>query len=885
MNAASTPMAHINLPQTQPSPTPLSSHSNQLDKQQTGLAAGSSYIDPNNKSSRSSNTPEYPDVRNQYSFIDPNLKFSNSFSSNSNQSNQSFRLSEKINFTESNLRGGDSPIIPNSSGSVPNEVTEISFYDSNEPISIRAGRLIASAPLSLSSLIQRDPFLRVTLLKMRKERNNLAPISHLNFKPEELLKQLIVDDASNDAKSDLAFKTRLMENEGLDEVKGTTERKETQILHIPGSERDTLCKIQNLLPEEKLVWLLVDKFFRSTLAGFIPFVTEEKLRERLSYCINKDENDNTKYVIKVASRFDFSYLGMLLIIMRLTYLSTTPKSNNTSEEIYILSNPIGIQFINAAQMCLNQFKLLRRGSLAVLQCSLFMRLYHKYAPEDGDGSDGGDSQAFLGLLLQMGSSIGLNRDMKHSKLLQHELRLHNLWRMVWHEIVTLDLTQSLNMGNPFLVNSNCFDTDLPRLEDNVKNNTLMDHNIWKAVVESFKTNNEINELVRGILDDILNLKEPCVLEELLPKIQKLENYTVENIGTTSWIINLEINNVFDEINKTFKLKTCIELRTALYVIHYHIYLRSGRFSSLIKVFDICVELLPMSLLITTMNNGKTNYFDELFGFGAQLLLTPYILVSLQKICQILKSFWARCLDYKYNYPKQQPRSMIIQQIHEETQRKSKIVKDCFNSLSSTYYQSWRTSKSQNVIYNLLQNESNNLFDRTSDINKECESVADEVNHFKALPQRNELNEMSINELEALLSALKYSHYEVSLKNKLKNRKTTINPTTPGFNYPSNISENGVNTSSMNSTPASNSTSGIYTKDTDLSNIEIDRLWLQMISGNNIFNDGLGSLSGDQQAVTMLGNEQDNYNLMNFDKLIGDTSPYDMLGDIPFYKER
>ena len=69
------------------------------------------------------------------------------------------------------------------------------------------------------------------------------------------------------------------------------------------------------------------------------------------------------------------------------------------------------------------------------------------------------------------------------------------------------------------------------------------------------------------------------------------------------------------------------------------------------------------------------------------------------------------------------------------------------------------------------------------------------------------------------------------------------------------------------------------------NIEIDKLWLQMISGNNIFNDGIGSLSGDQQAVDMLGDEQDNYNLMNFDKLIGDTSPYDMLGDIPFYKER
>lgn len=169
-------------------------------------------------------------------------------------------------------------------------------------------------------------------------------------------------------------------------------------------------------------------------------------------------------------------------------------------------------------MCLNQFRLLRRGALPVLQCSLFMRLYHKYAPEDGDGSDGGDSEVFLGMLLQMGNSIGLNRDMKHSEPLKNDFRLHNLWRMVWHEIVTLDLYQSLTMGNPILINTNCYDTELPKLEDNVANHNILDMGIWRAVVDNFAVNDEVNQVVKDILDDVLNLKKCVFYKICFPKL-------------------------------------------------------------------------------------------------------------------------------------------------------------------------------------------------------------------------------------------------------------------------------------------------------------------------------------------------------------------------------
>ena len=36
-----------------------------------------------------------------------------------------------------------------------------------------------------------------------------------------------------------------------------------------------------------------------------------------------------------------------------------------------------------------------------------------YSPDDGEGADGGDSQIFLGMIIQMAISIGLHRDPKN----------------------------------------------------------------------------------------------------------------------------------------------------------------------------------------------------------------------------------------------------------------------------------------------------------------------------------------------------------------------------------------------------------------------------------------------------------------------------------------
>ena len=75
---------------------------------------------------------------------------------------------------------------------------------------------------------------------------------------------------------------------------------------------------------------------------------------------------------------------------------TEDPSPRAQETKYLLNNVINIDVINVAQECLDQFNLMRNCNLTLMQLALLTRLYHQFAPEDGDGIDGGDSQIFNG---------------------------------------------------------------------------------------------------------------------------------------------------------------------------------------------------------------------------------------------------------------------------------------------------------------------------------------------------------------------------------------------------------------------------------------------------------------------------------------------------------
>lgn len=727
----------------------------------------------------------------------------------------------------------------------------MSFYDYEEPVHFRGGRLATSGPLSLSSVIKKDSFLKFNIASLRKQKLPVRTqmITNKYKKSKDLVKEIIIDDKFQ-SPIDENFKKTLIENEGIDDISSNRNQIDipSQKSHIfnlnqENYETETILKIEQVLPYEKLIWILFDRYFNSILCAFMPVITELKLKEKIIDIIgqkkpNIEDNSRLKS-IRIIKRFDFAYMGILLIILRITSLSVTKHPNNTIEEKYILANPIGLNVVNVAQMCLNQFKLLRRGAIPTLECCLFMRYYHKFAPEDGDGNDGGDGQVFLGMLLQMANSVGLNRDPNHSFSLKDIDKLSNVWRSIWHEIVDLDIRQSLNLGDPILIDENYYDTLLPMFNEN--ETLVQNFNIYESFIKNFRKTDEVNKIIKTILKLILNIKDKIKITELMAKLNDLEIYMKSNFTDLNSILNLEIFNVEDSINKIFKFLNYIEIKTSLYIIYYHMFLELNDFNIFLKALEIMMELNPLNHLLIYKNNPEINYFNLIFGNDSQIIIIPYLISSLQKINLLQTGIISRCLDIKFNV-KNFKNNKLIEEIFTEAMNQVKILRKGFNNLSSEYFQSWKSSKFINLLYNIFNNLDNNIWDK-------------KVSDLEKFPNNNEFVFMGEMELNKILSRIRNPEYEENL-NRLLNKDKV-------YKYEDN---------------------NLLNKD----NLEIDRLWLQMIANNNNLNKQEVEGNTDNVINNNLVLNQFDSNLFDpmafgveefdFDKLMGGASLYDVFGE-------
>ena len=101
-------------------------------------------------------------------------------------------------------------------------------------------------------------------------------------------------------------------------------------------------------------------------------------------------------------KIGFCILGILLLVLRLSYVSlfsydlsinenyftTDDPSPKAQQTKYLLNNPINIDVVSVAQECFNQFNIMRNCNMTLMQLALLTRIYHQVAPEDGDGIDG-----------------------------------------------------------------------------------------------------------------------------------------------------------------------------------------------------------------------------------------------------------------------------------------------------------------------------------------------------------------------------------------------------------------------------------------------------------------------------------------------------------------
>ncbi|CAH6718745.1 hypothetical protein CLIB1444_01S13586 [[Candida] jaroonii] len=321
-----------------------------------------------------------------------------------------------------------------------------------------------------------------------------------------------------------------------------------------------LSTIENNLPNETIIWNHIDKFF-DKFYGYLPILDEIEFKTQISRLIDRKIPEDSDYSIlskekiklSLNNKTDFTYLGILLIILRLGYLSLIPTINANANYFDQLSeidkmlyeNTIDMDIVFISHNCLNQFNLFGSVNIPILQLAMVIRFYQIYAPENGDGPDHGDAQVLNSTLFQMAYSLGLNRDPSRVESMKNE-KFNNLSRKIWYCLLLLDLNHSLEYGDPLNANKFTFDTKLPYYTD--ENSNLVNSNREMFIIDCFQILKVLYEPVTQFVNEIIDVNGTINSVQFCKKIHYLKYKvfslnSVLNNKNTSFVANIVSKNI------------------------------------------------------------------------------------------------------------------------------------------------------------------------------------------------------------------------------------------------------------------------------------------------------------------------------------------------------
>lgn len=722
----------------------------------------------------------------------------------------------------------------------------INFYEGYTPIHVKDNsRQMNFGPYSWLSILKKDQALLVlwkVMVRHQSGKKTMLPLPDLRVKADE-------------AKED-EFRGKVLAQDGYDEMRpfqdGTESRQKhnkharllglTQFEGNLDQETHLIEKIRLVLPNQRVVWILINRFFKYVYP-FFPFLDETHFTDSIKRILGPEAYVDRKIAkLNVEKRHDFANLGILLIVLRMSYLSSfsnlpevnadnmTTDDPKKAEIKYLLNNPVDIDVIAVAQACLDQFDVLRKTNLNVLQFALFMRIYEILSPEEGDGADGGNSQVFNSILIQMAYSIGIHREPDNFSDVCNDAKTNNLTRKIWSYLLRLDTNHVFQYGSPMCIDDDFSDVLEPFHEPG--NENTKDLNMEKDVMRCFTGQTALIKTVRRLLKVTLNVKSRIPMADLTQLVSKIEVGIKEKFGVLSDYTRTAFFPNESSSLKVYECKTFLTSKNFLNTTYFYFYLHyekkrknSLAFFYLKKLFCVIYGEFAPEYLELIHNNLKT--FDP-NSTTPDFILNPTLELMIHKLSQfnfailIRLNFTIYKLKSNHDYHNRNLLTNFAYRLNfAKLCKLSKMVEkfvhfgtSCISRLSNRYYYAWRVSKTHAFLVKLLVNQKfyenfvsketgvlflelnndqlNELIDILHQTMKKIKNVVDdEVNNM-------ELNGSNVDEAEA---------------DRVLDAPELPNPDLPSLKF--------------NTTPLSTGSLDLeefqYEADSD-----IDKLWMQML---------------------------------------------------------
>lgn len=647
-------------------------------------------------------------------------------------------------------------IIPHSSNNAPflighniysHESDTINFFEGYSSIHYKDHlRRLNFGPFAWSSLMKRDVGLRTVwdhVVSNKEKALNKGHSAALMFAhptadiSDENTETLFTSEKDND-QLEKQFERRALQTDGLDDMipykkliqvqQNTHKQKELLNKHaLPlgltvfdgklDRELQLIEKIEIVLPKKRVLWKLIHRFFRS-MYTYMPFIDEDCFRADLERIIGQQSFDDVSIEhVKIERKLDLATVGILLIILRLAYLSLFSNNSSLNESIlndpspsmenglvqYLMKNPININTIDVASLCLDQFQILRRSNFTVLQLALFLRLYHTYAPEDGDGADGGDSQVLNSVLIQTAYSLGMNREPDEREPYT-DPKMNHLTRKIWKFLLASDAHLSYSFGNPLAIDINNFDIKDPVCEPGSEN--LRDKEKDRATTARLNWCALLTPNLREILQCALNIRGRVELPKLCQAISDLEFNLHNNVGSLGSFIVCTGMDELEIANRNMKVKSYLAVKSFLISIFFHLYLHYEG-----KDTNVSYFYLKKSLL-TTIGDIMPHYVT-LLGESeviSDMIINPTLEMTIHKSNQINLSIIVRVNFVIFHLKQSKDHERLCKndlsyfnyfqllcQLSSAVTRAAEFTISAISKLSNRYYYAWRITRGQTYL--------------------------------------------------------------------------------------------------------------------------------------------------------------------------------------------
>ncbi|CCE85521.1 Piso0_005122 [Millerozyma farinosa CBS 7064] len=483
-------------------------------------------------------------------------------------------------------------------------------------------------------------------------------------------------------------------------------------------------RIKLILPAKVVIWKLIRRYF-DALYPFFPYIDENTFRGQVISVIGPESYENEKVEqLNIRTKLDFAVSGILLIVLRLSYLSLfsgvlaaseaeflrSDSSVGFEEKQFLINNPINIDAVPIAKDCLFSFNMLDIASLHVLQLALYLKIYASFAPEEGDGNFVGTSQIFNGIAVQMAMDLGLNRDPDCYPAGLQDEKVNNLSRKIWHGILQIDMMFSLATGRPLVVDVTCSDTKLPFYKPG--NENLNDIEKEKEVLLAFKNFFNYYEPLRDITRLVLNVRTKFRVGDLMSKLTSLDNALKSQRDKMTSLTSEHIFSSVFAVGETMDVLIYLNVRVFLLSNYFHMFVHYDKlrrfdisFYFLRKIFSESIfDMLPFMNRILDISNKKFNHVID-------LIIIPTLECGIHKSCLIVTALIARTYFVKYHYEKtvslsgfggaDQKYLSLLVDVQSKLELCFRSLCDLFNKLSGRYYYAWRTGKIYNIISGII----------------------------------------------------------------------------------------------------------------------------------------------------------------------------------------